>query len=170
MFQILNNGLVKDAATYEGIAIHHDCVDAIENKLGGRKLTYEDVISIYKTVSYYDLKRYTGQLFDWDGAEDLPAWMFESPLRNKQALNRIIAKLPEDVREKSNIRARAIHTLTEHMEPLPRNLAGTIATFVTGRKPYQYMPKKYPTRRPNLLGGKRKTRKTKQKRKYTRKH
>ncbi len=159
-----------EVGPYFGIAIHIDCVKAIEQKLE-RKLTYKDAILInanYNRKGFPDLQGCDAQWFNWlKAVRTLPAWMFESPLNNNKSLARILKKLPNEIKETSLARAKMVHTMVEHIEEIPMNLAPIITEYATGRKAYEYMPERF--KKPNnAKGGKRKTRRMKRSKRKTR--
>ena len=93
-------GEYADAAEKNGIAVHCDCTKAIEQKLG-RALTYKDAI-LLKNIKHADLMGHDEQWFDWEYTTDLPNWIFESPLSNTKALQRIIKKLPTKLKQSNH--------------------------------------------------------------------
>ncbi len=150
--------------------MYSDCVKASGQRLE-RKLTYKDAILInanYNRKGFPDLQGCDAQWFNWlKAVRTLPAWMFESPLNNNKSLARILKKLPNEIKETSLARAKMVHTMVEHIEEIPMNLAPIITEYATGRKAYEYMPERF--KKPNKTkGGKRKTRRMKRSKRKTR--
>ncbi len=157
------------AYDYSGIALHADCVKAIETALG-RKITYKDAIIFKKNKPSFDdlLGNSNEQFFEWKRIlrrRNIPKWIFESPVENEQSRKRIIQYIPAEVWEASVPRARAIHTLTEKIPGLVPNIAFHVTPYVTGLEAHQYMPERFkgaPKRRTRRETKTRKARKTRQ--------
>ncbi len=176
---------INEARPFEGIAIHTDCVHVIEKALDG-KLSYKQAIMI-REVEHDDLKGYNeGEFFNWrratsnneyddeyDEEEEsegpLPEWMFESPLHNEMARQRIIQSIPSEIIKKRTLnRSRMVHTMVSkipNLNGIGPDIASLVTPFATGLKPYEYMPEKFVTskNRKSIKGG-RKLRKTRKNR------
>lgn len=127
---------------YEGVAVHQDCVKAIEHALG-RPLNYKDALVLRNTEHKNLLGYGKAQFFNWDKKTDLPAWFFKSPLQNEQAALRIMKALPRELKETSVTRSRAVHAMMEGAPGLVPNFATRIAPYISGLEPHEYMPERY---------------------------
>ncbi len=157
----------------EGIVIHLYCVEAIESALN-IELTYKDVMKIKLKAMEYghpDLLGCDKESDFLDCAEAVrkyrnrarvPEWIISPANEYPETRDRIIKKLPAEIKERSIGRARAVHTLVKHIEEIPTNLAPLITEYATGRKPNEYM------RDRSAMGGKRTTRRIKRTKRQTR--